>query len=444
VLCVWQIAANEAKGIKFPLAHRLLDRQGFQHNSTLESVLTQPHEVCLLLQKHQGVGLSLGFQLETVIYEGAIAERFQLVFGQTKEGEWREVHAGTLPSMFRTFRRVFAEELNSRFGITTTPSRHILLALAMDPSQDTSAATGRFSQRSAAQQLLEGEYRRALRKRQIFLQMQKPAAQAAPAQRTQADLTEGGHASLSQAPARAGGKRPAGVLSLLSKPSKALAAPVLDEATADEAQLEAEIKKFQELAAAEQAAGDESRFMEKGLYNQGKFWWANRAAVPIHYHTWAGGVGSMKASSANVETTYSGAGRMMTTSKALSGEVLSDYAFVHENLKHPWLVPSNKEILSQYVSSHGKVPTLSDHESSSESSESSTDPESAEEGASGDESDGGGDGGAGGASGAAAPADSSGAAGGAGGDTPEGGEQVDNAEAGGAYARFGEMADARA
>ena len=145
-------------------------------------------------------------------------------------------------------------------------------------------------------------------------------------------------------------KRPSGVLSLLHRPSKALAVPAPGGVDADEKMLQAEMQKFEELSASQCAMGEDSRYHEKGIFEQSKFWWENRASMPIHYHQWVGGVGSMKAASANVETVFSGAGRMMTLSKTLGPELLSDYAFCHYNYKYPWLIPSNKEIVSTYCS----------------------------------------------------------------------------------------------
>ena len=67
------IAANEVAGKEFALAHRLLDQRGFKHKALLESVLNYPHEVCLLLQKGEGVGLSLAWQLMRVLHASASA-----------------------------------------------------------------------------------------------------------------------------------------------------------------------------------------------------------------------------------------------------------------------------------------------------------------------------------------------------------------------------------
>ena len=70
---------------EFPLAHRLLNQRGFRDNALLESVLTHPHEVCLLLQKDQGVGLSVAWQMMGVLHAAASSPKLHVVSGDTKE-----------------------------------------------------------------------------------------------------------------------------------------------------------------------------------------------------------------------------------------------------------------------------------------------------------------------------------------------------------------------
>ena len=170
------IAANEVAGKEFPLSHRLLDPRGFRSNALLESVLTHPHEVCLLLQKDQGVGLSFSWQMMRVLHAGATSTKVQVVSGHTKEGVWKELHAANLPDMFQRFRSILATQLEQRCHVSTTPDEYTLLALAFDPSVDTSADTGIFSKSKAAQELMDGAHRRALARRQ-----QRLAAGRAPA-----------------------------------------------------------------------------------------------------------------------------------------------------------------------------------------------------------------------------------------------------------------------
>ena len=175
------IVGNEAAGNEYPLAHRLLDQRGFLNNALLESVLTHPHEVCLLLQKDQGVSLSMSWQLMRVLRTSAAATKLQVVGGTTKDGEWREMHGAHVPQMFQTFRTVLVEQLDERFHCSTTPDKPTLLSLAFDPSVDTSDEAGIFSERSAAQQLMQGEHRRALQRRHHRMRMAAlPAPTLAP------------------------------------------------------------------------------------------------------------------------------------------------------------------------------------------------------------------------------------------------------------------------
>ena len=145
------VTANVIAGKEFPLAHRLLDTQGFRSISFLESVLQLPHEVCLILQKTEGVGLSLAWQLMVAMHESTKNQRLQVVSGSSKEGTWTDMHEANLPEMFRNFRRILAEQLEQRFNVTTTPDKFTLLSLAFDPSVDTSASDGIFAERFAAQ-----------------------------------------------------------------------------------------------------------------------------------------------------------------------------------------------------------------------------------------------------------------------------------------------------
>ena len=84
--------------------------------------------------------------------------------------------------MFQKFRKVFAKELTKRFQLDTTPSRHVQLALQMNPTVNVSADGPLLANKSAFHECMTGEYRRAL-KRQALLQQaaRRPAANTAPA-----------------------------------------------------------------------------------------------------------------------------------------------------------------------------------------------------------------------------------------------------------------------
>jgi len=69
----------------------------------------------------------------------ARAERLEVVSGNGPNETWKEISAGSLPPMFSKFRKVFATELTTRFQLDTTPSRHVQLALQMNPTVNVSA-----------------------------------------------------------------------------------------------------------------------------------------------------------------------------------------------------------------------------------------------------------------------------------------------------------------
>ena len=85
-----------------------------------------------------------------------------------------------------------------------------------------------------------------------------------------------------------------------------------------------------------------------------------------------------RAASANIETVFSGAGRISNTSRKLSPEILSNYPFCHYNYKYDWLRPTLDEIIKAYKNKPyrkgGKL-----EESEEESAELSSDESSEEE-----------------------------------------------------------------
>jgi hypothetical protein len=69
--------------------------------------------------------------------------------------------------MFQIYRKELASQLSSRFALDTTPSRHVLLALMMNPFVDTSAEGSQFSGKVAKWEMMQAEYRRALRRQAV-------------------------------------------------------------------------------------------------------------------------------------------------------------------------------------------------------------------------------------------------------------------------------------
>ena len=112
-----QLQVNESANKKFPFAHRLLDDIGFQNNPLLENVLSSANEVSGLVQKQEGMGLSVGYQMAKVLKDEVTSMRLMVVSGTTPDGDGKEAHTRTLPSMFKMQRSIFAQELESRFQV---------------------------------------------------------------------------------------------------------------------------------------------------------------------------------------------------------------------------------------------------------------------------------------------------------------------------------------
>ena len=82
--------------------------------------------------------------------------------------------------MFQIYRKELASQLSSRFALDTTPSRHVLLALMMNPFVDTSAEGSQFLGKVAKWEMMQAEYRRALRRQAVHRRrphMQPPQQQ---------------------------------------------------------------------------------------------------------------------------------------------------------------------------------------------------------------------------------------------------------------------------
>ena len=117
------------------------------------------------------------------------------------------------------------------------------------------------------------------------------------------------------------------------------------------------------------------------MFDLSLFWAGQKSVLPVHYALWLAEVGCAKVSSANVETVFSGAGRISAKSRTLDPQLLSDYAFLHYNYKYEWLRPTLEEIIAAYKKLYGKESRESDHESdpSSSGNEASEEEEGGEE-----------------------------------------------------------------
>ena len=177
--------ANNISNKQYPLAHRCLSNTEFRHNDLFESVLNRAKEVTMLVQdekKGWGEGMDIGVAWLAVkeMRDEACAERLEIVSGAGNDEIWKEISGTSLPPMFQKFRKVFAKELTKRFQLDTTPSRHVQLALQMNPTVNVSADGPLLANKSAFHECMTGEYRRAL-KRQALLQQaaRRPAANTA-------------------------------------------------------------------------------------------------------------------------------------------------------------------------------------------------------------------------------------------------------------------------
>ena len=90
-------------------------------------------------------------------------------------------------------------------------------------------------------------------------------------------------------------------------------------------------------------------------------------------------MGPAKLASANIETIFSGAGRLSKKSRKMSAQLLSDYSFIHYNYKYEWLRPAVTEIVAMYKQIYGKKGAAVEEDSSSDNSDSEGE-DSAEEG----------------------------------------------------------------
>ena len=85
---------------------------------------------------------------------------------------------------------------------------------------------------------------------------------------------------------------------------------------------------------------------------------------------WISEVGPAKLASANIETIFSGAGRLSKKSRKMSAQLLSDYCFIHYNYKYEWLRPAVTEIVAMYKQIYGKKGAAVEEDSSSDNSDS--------------------------------------------------------------------------
>ena len=79
-----------------------------------------------------------------------------------------------------------------------------------------------------------------------------------------------------------------------------------------------------------------------------------------------GDCGSKRASSASVETVYSGATKLSDSADRLSDAVLASYVFLHYNWKYDFLRPIFDEIVAEYKRTYSSNPPADEVEEAGE------------------------------------------------------------------------------
>ena len=80
---------------------------------------------------------------------------------------------------------------------------------------------------------------------------------------------------------------------------------------------------------------------------------AMRSTLPIHYSVYLADCASKKAASANVETLFSGAGKLAEDATTMHDDLLGAYVCNHVNWECEWLRPTVHDVACSYLSLHG-------------------------------------------------------------------------------------------
>ncbi|KAK3281813.1 hypothetical protein CYMTET_10409 [Cymbomonas tetramitiformis] len=163
---VEQIEANHREGKDYPLQHRCLSAPEWSKNNQVESCLAPIHDVSVDLQAHTGAGLDMEFSLASALHQNLTAQSADVVSGADEDETWTIVHADTLPSDLKQFRKVVAEQVSERM---LTLDEDTLLALKMNPSLDTSSDGVIFKEKQGSFEMMEAVYNRQLRYRGTYL-----------------------------------------------------------------------------------------------------------------------------------------------------------------------------------------------------------------------------------------------------------------------------------
>ena len=209
----------------------------------------------------------------------------------------QETNATQLPPMFKTFRKELAQQLTTRFDIDTTPNRHVLLALKMNPAVNTSADGPQFAGKAAKWEMMQAEYKRALRRQAIHCR--RRVQQPELAQQTETTQTQEGATTPSQAtpssntrgdPApTAGSKRRRGLMSTVTTlGSGELLVTANREDSEIDLEVKLEIERFEAISLKIIAMGDTCPYFrpKKDRFNLRAFWEEHKTPLPLHYGTY--------------------------------------------------------------------------------------------------------------------------------------------------------------
>ena len=355
-------AAERCANKQYPLAHRLLTKEEFSLNAYWESCLSFAGETSALLQTHKGVGLDDAYLLMYTLKSMNDKSKMQVVSGRGAKESWDEVRVDRIPAMFQRFRQIFSEQIDKRFSVHNgVPSDHVLLALKMNPTIDTTAEGHLFKNRRSLIDLMEIAYRKALRKRAFYrdrhtaseaeaaLSAASQIADSSASSPVQARCPTGSSKRPSPSPSdgigSSGGKRPKMLMMALNAfvPTQTAPDPVDNN-------IDIEIKLFSELC----RTNFHNLYVNaKGHFDKSSFWIAYRHKLPYHYAVYLADCASKKAASAHVESVFSGAKRMAESAALMSDENLSAFVMCHYLWEVEWLRPNIHDIMCAYVMAHG-------------------------------------------------------------------------------------------
>ena len=281
-----QVQANKAANKKFPLAHSLLDNVGFKNNLYLESTLFSANEVSGLIQKQEGMGLSMGYQMAKVLKDETTCMNVIVVSIAMKEGEWKETHASALLNMFKVQRRIFAEQLELCFKVNGMPNKHTLLALKLDPSVNTTQEDGIFSKRTAAQLLMVGEYCHLLVRQHklMVVAVDLEGSSVAGSAGCSALVPDKRAASSTGATGNAAKKGPASVLSRVNNTlGQHMVKTVRIDPDTNNSLVIIKLEEAKYASICVSVLANPQLYMVSGIFNLSVFWSGQKSVIPVHY-----------------------------------------------------------------------------------------------------------------------------------------------------------------